>query len=284
MVNRSLWTASGARLQSVSSGDGKNLHWLFVPGGPGLGSEIMHPLTQILKLPGTLWHLDLPGDGSNIPSKHPHLSQLTSIENWANGLLEAVEAFDNVVLVGHSRGGMFALALPELEEKLAGLVLLDAAPDMTWQSEFAIRIENKPLPGRNAQALAYEKHPDDATLKEFVMEGTPYMFTPDALDKGRKTFENLPYNNAAIQWTLNHFDPTYKAKWVPQRIPTLILAGSDDLATPLKYFAEKKEYIRTNITLREIKDAGHFPWIENPQDVAKAFEEYSKKLMSSHKE
>ncbi len=238
----------------------------------------MHPLTQILKLPGTLWHLDLPGDGSNTPSNHPHLSPLTSIAQWADGLLEAVAAFDHVVLVGHSRGGMFALALPELEEKLAGLVLMDAAPDMAWQSDFAIRIKDKPLPSGNAQALAYEKHPNDTTLKRFVMEGATYMFTPCALDKGRKTLENLPYNNAAIQWTLNHFDPTYKAKWVPQHIPTLILAGSEDLATPLKYFAEKKEYLRTNITLKEIENAGHFPWIENPKDITSAFEEYSNSL------
>ena len=61
-----LWTGSGARLQLVRANDGKNYQWFFLPGGPGLGSESLFPLINILELPGNIWCLDLPGDGSNI--------------------------------------------------------------------------------------------------------------------------------------------------------------------------------------------------------------------------
>jgi len=262
MTKTLFWTPSGARLQLVRTLAGKNLNWIFLPGGPGLGSESLIPLLDILQLPGTMWRLDLPGDGSN--TTHGTISQ------WAPALLEAAGAFENVIMVGHSRGGMFLLSLPKLEKKIKGLVLLDTAPDKTWQKEFASRIIHSALP----EETNYYHHPSDETLKGFVLAGARYMFTQEWMEKGTKSLENLPYNHQAIQWTQKHFDPTYSAKWIPKQIPTLILAGSEDLATPLKLFAQKKEYHRSNIMMREIRNAGHFPWIENPVDVAAAFKEY----------
>ncbi len=240
-----LWTKHGARLECVRSSAGL-FNWLFLPGGPGLGSECLHSLTSILKVPGTIWHLDLPGDGSNSAGE---------ICNWAEALVEATGALDNVILVGHSRGGMFALALPELQQNLVGLVLLDSAPNMQWKSDFA------PEEG---------VYTDNASLREFVLAGAPYMFTKEGLAKGRKMLEGLPYNLRAIQWTQDHFDPTYEAKWIPH-MPALILSGAEDQATPLKYFAENRAFHRNNIVMKEIPHAGHFPWIENPQGIIDAF-------------
>ena len=164
-----LWTKLGARLQLISSSEGKNLNWIFLPGGPGLGSEVLTPLTSLLKLPGTVWHLDLPGDGSNLQG---------SIKNWKQALLEAVQSLENVILVGHSRGGMFALATPELQHLLKGLVLLDAAPDRTWKAHFAGRIQTYPIPKKTLAEMkryeaAYSKKPSNSSLRNFVLSGAP---------------------------------------------------------------------------------------------------------------
>lgn len=264
-----LWTQLGARLQLISSSEGKILNWVFLPGGPGLGSEVLAPLTSLLKLPGNMWHLDLPGDGSNLQG---------SIKNWKPALLEAVQALKNVVLVGHSRGGMFALATPQLQHHLKGLVLLDAAPDRTWKEKFARRIETYPLPKKTLANMkkyetAYSKRPSNSSLKNFVLSGAPYMFAKEHLKQGVQCLKNLPYNYKAIQWMETHFDKTYQARWIP-KIPTLILAGENDLATPLHLFQTKK-FQRSNIVMTEIKAAGHFPWIENPTDVVAAFHAFS---------
>ena len=40
-------------------------NWLFVPGGPGVGSESLAGLVAAVRPPGTCWLVDLPGDGSN---------------------------------------------------------------------------------------------------------------------------------------------------------------------------------------------------------------------------
>jgi pimeloyl-ACP methyl ester carboxylesterase len=270
MMNKSfLWTESGARLQLIQACGGGDYNWFFLPGGPGLGSESLFPLFSILRLPGNLWRVDLPGDGSNIGNGR-------TIARWPQALLEVTNAFESVIFVGHSRGGMFLLALPELEMKIRGLVLMDSAPDRTWIETFALQIKDKPP---TPEERNYEQSPNNETLKKFVLAGASLMFTKQHLEKGRKSLEELPYNHQAIQWTQQYFDPIYSAQWIPKNIPTLIFSGSRDLPTPLKLFSERDEFVRANILMREIKDAGHFPWIENPQEVVTAFEEYIKLLV-----
>ena len=110
-----------------------------------------------------------------------------------------------------------------------------------------------------------------------MLSGARYMFTKEGLAKGLKSLERLPYNHLAFQWTQEHFDPTYSAKWIP-KIPTLILAGSEDLGTPQVLFQKKSEYHRKNIALVEIANAGHYPWIENPAAVAAAFNDFVRSM------
>lgn len=84
-MKKYLWTSLKTRLQFIKSTPGSNFNWLFLPGGPGLGSESLSSLTNKLKLPGTMWHVDLPGDGSNTTS---HDKKYFS--NWSLALLECV--------------------------------------------------------------------------------------------------------------------------------------------------------------------------------------------------
>lgn len=58
------FTPSGVRLRLRSHRDGE-LNWLFLPGGPGIGSESLHQIVDAVALPGTTWLVDLPSDGSN---------------------------------------------------------------------------------------------------------------------------------------------------------------------------------------------------------------------------
>ena len=266
MTKDYLWTASRARLRLFRVDEGKNLHWLFLPGGPGLGSESLIPLLEILNIPGTMWLLDLPGDGSNRTSTNKE-----AFSRWAEGLVEAVDALKNVILVGHSRGGMFALAAEELQKKLKGLVLMTSAPDMSWQKEISL----PPLPEADQAEEIYRRNPNNSDLKKCILAGAPRMFfTKKGLEEGVKFFSQLPYNYETWQWAEEHFDPAYRAKWIPKDIPTLILSGEKDIAIPIKYFAGKPEFQRNNILLKEIENAGHFPWMDNPLAVIAAFDEY----------
>ena len=270
MLKSLFWTPSGARLQWVYSSEEGDLNWLFLPGGPGLGSESLLPLLRILELPGNLWRLDLPGDGSNTTSNNS-----LSFSHWSSALIEAVNEFDPVILVAHSTGGMYALSLPELENLLDGLILLDSAPDAKWQASFAKAVENLPVPGLEELQQRYEKEPTNEALKELTLASAPYLFTQPWQKAGIESLRSLPYNYETCQWSERHFDRTYRAKWVPRTIPTLILAGEKDLVTPLRFFEGEKQFSRENIALKSIKEAGHFPWIENPAEVAREFKTYA---------
>ncbi len=273
MVKPVFWTKSRARLQLVLRAGRKKVNWLFLPGGPGLGSESLLPLLDILKLSGSLWLLDLPGDGSNTTSNNSEF-----FSKWPLALIEAVSQFDRVILVAHSTGGMYALSVPEIEDLLEGFILLDSAPNAGWQASFAEVIGDFPVPGLEVLQEKYMKTPNNQTLKEVTLASAPYLFTQRGQESGIKSLRSLPYNYETCQWSENHFDRTYQAKWIPKTIPTLILAGDKDLVTPLRLFKNEKRFNRYNIIIKSINEAGHFPWIDNPTEVAEIFSEYGNKI------
>jgi len=273
-LNRYLWTNLRARLQLIHSTTGGNYNWLFLPGGPGLGSESLRTLTKILKLPGTIWHLDLPGDGSNqTPDDEKYFSR------WSEALLEAVSSLNNVILVAHSTGGMYALASPKIEKILKGLVLMDSAPDSSWQKEFIQHVQAHPIKQTDKLQIQYAKKPSNTLLRKITIASATYSFTKKGLNKGMSLLKGLPFNYKTCEWSGKHFDKTYKSKWVPRNIPTLILAGEEDQIIPLDLFSLSKKFQRKNIIIRSINNAGHFPWIENPRQVVNVFNEYYEFLL-----
>ena len=213
-----LWTQSKARLQFIRANSGECYNWIFLPGGPRIGSESLNGLTQILSLPGAAWHLDLPGDGSNITSDDSY-----DFANWSKALLEAVSALKNVILVAHSTGGMYALATAALEKILTGLVLMDSAPDATWQQAFAEYVKKYPLAVVEQLQKLYEQSPSNETLKQATIASAPYFMTKHGLKKSIDLLESLPFNYKSHAWSAKYFDETYKAAWIPKKLPTLIL-------------------------------------------------------------
>jgi pimeloyl-ACP methyl ester carboxylesterase len=264
-----VWTKSKARLQCVQANNEKNYNWLFLPGGPGLGSESLRSLTEILSLPGSMWHVDFPGDGSNVSENGDE-----NFSQWHEALIEVAEKLDNIILVAHSSGGMFALAAPELEKKLLGLILISSAPNADWQQSFAEYVKAHPLAEAEGIQSLYQESPSNDLLKKLTIASAPYFSTKENLEKMINLLEALPFNYQSHLWAANNFDSMYQAKWVPQKIPTLIFAGDQDHLTPLKWFANSTRFQRKNILLREIKNAAHFPWIDNPTQVKQLFADY----------
>ncbi|MFA6301944.1 MAG: alpha/beta hydrolase [Legionella sp.] len=269
MKQNPFWTKSITRLHKLHQNNFANYNWLFLPGGPGLGSESLKGLTELLSLPGAVWHVDLPGDGSNTTADDEQ-----SFANWSKGLIEASRAMDNVILVTHSSGGMFALATPELEKNLSGLVLMDSAPNASWQIHFMKYIQNHPLPEVERLQKLYERKPSNDLLKKLTIASAPYFSIPENLNKIAELLSSLPFNYKTHQWTAHNFHRTYETKWIPQQIPTLIFSGDKDQLTPLTLFSQAIQFQRQNICIREIQNASHFPWIDNPEQVKQVFTEY----------
>jgi pimeloyl-ACP methyl ester carboxylesterase len=261
-----LWTASKARLLYLGAKKPGIYNWLFLPGGPGLGSESLINLASGITVPGMIWMLDPPGDGSNITTNNA-----VSFSKWSEALVEAVSTLDHVILVTHSTGGMYALATPALEQLLTGLVLISSAPDSSWQSILAEYMERNPIAGIEKLYRQNTKSPTNQLLKKITIAAAPYSFTPKHLKNGIQLLNSLPYNYESCEWSGKHFDSTYVYKWVPKKIPTMIMAGTDDKIIPYNLFEQNRKFHRKNIVYQYIKTAGHFPWIDKPRKVIDAF-------------
>jgi pimeloyl-ACP methyl ester carboxylesterase len=272
-VNDTLFTSSGVRLRRRSSSSG-GLNWLLLPGGPGIGSESLEELADALDVPGTVWLVDLPGDGSN---RAPPGAPSDPFSVWPHAVLEAAQAVDSPVYVGHSTGGMYLLDTPELAGVLRGLVLLDTAPDARWHPRFVEMTKARPLPAVEAATAIYEADRRDENIAAIAVASAEWNFTPAGLERGRALLSRMPYNAAAVDWSDANFDHVYEARWWPQETPVLRLAGREDQIVWQGGWRAERFQTR-NVLDRVIDAAGHFPWIDNPDAVREAFAEFSRQL------
>jgi len=272
------FTPCGVRLRRRSGRDG-GLNWLLLPGGPGIGSESLEDLAAALSVPGSIWLVDLPGDGSN---REAPGALADPFQVWPDAVVEAAQAVAEPVFAGHSTGGMYLLATAALAGRLRGLALLDTAPDAGWHSRFVAMAAANPLPAVEAATKVYEAAEGvtarNAALAEVAVASAAWNFTPAGLDAGRALLARAPYNAAAVDWSDAHFDHVYRAAWRPTDIPVLRLAGAEDRIVWQGGWAEPC-WRTPNVIERAIPGAGHFPWIENPAAVAAAFDELAARIL-----
>jgi len=277
-MNNIITTASGFRCTPVDSqanpSQKETPNWLFLPGGPGLGSEYFQSYLETIDLPGKLWRMDFPGDGSNL------LDKTVDYNQWSAGLIEAVKELAPAVLVTHSFSGMLALTVPELEDLLAGFVIMDSAPNKLWRSwphftsdhpkKLRAHIDQIHLSRVDELQAIYDQNKNNETFKNLTLSRWEYFISAQKESEAKKLFASLPYSEKSFAWAQEYFHPTYEATWVPQKVPTLILAGSEDVLTPIFLFQKNKRFHRENITITEIPGGSHFPWMEQPKLVEAA--------------
>ncbi|PCI38776.1 MAG: hypothetical protein COB50_01870, partial [Thiotrichales bacterium] len=256
----------------VADNDKSKHNWVFLPGGPGLGSEYFLPYLNSITLPGAVWRLDYSGDGSN---------RINNYENFSikkSELVTALSELQNVILVAHYFSGNFALTVPELDTVLDALVIMDGTPNNKWQSNLPERERLYDLNSRGKLKDAYNQNRTDETLREYTLANWQFFISNDYEQEAKKLLDDLPYNHVPFDWAYKDFYPHHHDCWIPQHLPTLILAGSDDVIMPLENFTKDKRFLRNNICLKEIKDASHFPWIEQPDAVTNALVSFHKGL------
>lgn len=267
-----LYSKYGYRAQLISTNPGVPLHWLFLPGGPGLGSESFSNLGQRLKLPGNTWYIDYPNDGSN------QVSQNDYFEGWRQGLLDLVCLFRNVVIVAHSFSGMFVLSEASIEKHIKGLVLLNTSPNANWMQEISKQAEKFHLPDVSEVQAQYQSNLSDEMFKKLTINCAPYFFSESALSEGKSLLQELPYSHKSYNWAGEDFHPGYQATFIPS-IPTLIIGGEYDHVTPSTLFSNNRSWHRNHITIECLSGAGHFSWFDAFEDIHRLLIIYSKKVL-----
>lgn len=263
------------RITAFSANDNSHLHTIFIPGGPGLGSEYLDDFARSLCLPGQSFLVDFPGDGSN-----RNLFEQISWDNWKKGLLSVVRYFSPCVLVTHSFSGMIALSIPELEDELSGIVLMNTSPTRSSGNNMELFGSSDLLKAR----IEYNHNPTDESLKDLIDAYANHFFLPHELERGKELIAKCAINSISFQWAWQHFFPIYEAKWIPKKIPCMIITGEYDYMCPSSLFFNELKYTeRDNIELCMIKNAGHFPWLSGFDAVKDKFNSFYQLLTERHK-
>jgi pimeloyl-ACP methyl ester carboxylesterase len=263
------YTSYGYRINQITKGEG--YHWLFFPGGPGLGSEYLIELCQKINLPGSISLVDFPQDGTNT---HGELN----LKHWQRGLLDLVKSVDKPIIVAHSFSGMFVLSLPELEPCLAGLVLMNTTTTNTFYPHVSAMQQKHQLPDLVPAASQYHLSPSNETYKEFWQTYKYYCLTAEELHEGEKMLPLFAYNNASYYFTIENFYTDYECKWSPKTIPTMTITSENDFICPPRIFADDKRFQSPNIINKIIAQAGHCPWIVHQDKVQTCFDHFAEML------
>ncbi|MCH9611435.1 MAG: hypothetical protein SP1CHLAM42_15260 [Chlamydiales bacterium] len=244
--------------------------WLFLPGGPGCHSSYFNSLVELLDLPGSVYLIDMPGNGTD---------EEIDFNCWFDLFLPMVKRFDNPILVGHSFGGMMPLLFPELEELLSGLVLLHSTPKL-WQEAAAQKAEKLGVASNGPEMANFAQNPSQETFAAALDACMPFYFAPENIEKGRAFCKGFPFNYHAAIWGLAKMEEIqFDAKWIPSKVPTLIIGSEYDCICPFELYDSR--FDRGNIEKLYIKDAGHFGWLEKPDVYKEAFNSLLKKKSSS---
>lgn len=245
----------------------KPLNWLFIPGGPGADSSYFLSLTEQLQCSGNTWLIDFPGNGT-------HTIWKEGFDRWLDFIVPMVKKFQNPIIIGHSCGGQFALLFKELEGLLKGLVLLNSSPCL-WLDEAVKFAKENNLPDLSDDMKEFTQNPTQETFKKALFACSPYYFSPAYFEKGLQFLDAIPFAfEPAVWWQHKAVEIDYNASWIPQHVKTLIISAEFDGIIPSGLFMNDKRFDRSNITKHVIKNAGHFPWIEEPEKVKLLFKEF----------
>ncbi|MCS7207129.1 MAG: alpha/beta hydrolase [Dehalococcoidia bacterium] len=205
--------------------------------------------------------VDLPG--------HPKGKPCTSIPayaEWVRGYIWG-KGYQDVVLVGHSMGGAiaqwYALHYPE---ELRGIVLIGTGarlrvrPDILQMCQEAITDPVKRQEWLNMREQGLTKIAPD--LKALLME---------------RTLQVGPAVQLNDFLCCDKFDIMQQVQEI--RLPTLIIVGTEDILTPVKY----SDYLAQKIPGAQevvIRDATHSVHLEKPNEVNSAIEAFLARLQS----
>lgn len=250
--------------------------------GWGPSSELYFLKYKPLESMFTMIYLDTRGSGRSA-RPDPHTYTLKNMAADIEGLRKHL-GVESMWLMGHSEGGRIILNYAsEHGDHLEGLILVDAPVGNTSNDSGRIaRMQlRKSEPWFNEAFKAFQKFP--TTQQEFdayIKSITPFFFSSMAnLEKNRDVFEKTTLSFAATQGQgqsdRSSVDP---ATFLPtMKIPALVIVGDDDFICP----PSAAEYLHREIPnskLLVIENAGHFPWLEQPQQFFDGIQSFLPKL------
>ena len=270
---------NGTELYVNVSGEGEPL--ILLHGGPGFSHDYFLPHLEPLSEELKLVLFDLRGMGRSSVD-------LDSASYSLELLIEDIEAlrqelgFDSFHLMGHSWGGILAMHYATtFPENLSSLILCNSMPaspefDELMGENFTRIFERQNMAHLEPLQKEIEAGSRDITLYERFFQ---LHFRPSFYDTSdvNKLHLNLSGNFFKTQELLPYLSPREEPhSLLPQleglQVPVLIIRGEIE-AIPLES-DRKLEEILPHSELVIIGQAGHFPFIEKPEEFRRLVAEF----------
>ncbi|HEX6811791.1 MAG TPA: alpha/beta hydrolase [Planctomycetota bacterium] len=271
--------------------DGFDLHYrtsgsgtpaVFLSGGPGCEVDYVVPIAE--HVPTTYQRVFLEQRGTG-RSKPPAVDEQTMTLRLVVEDLEALRVHlqqERLLLIGHSWGGMLAMAYAaSFPSRVEALILIGTGgPTLEFQSWFGDNIDARMRPedleARRywEQAMKRGLDPDKA-MTEIVRAMTPAYFFDRA--KGlefavqvQDGFLHMKVNTLLFQDMRKSFDLRPALSTLDR--PVLIVHGHQD---PIgDKTVEDIHRVIPRSKLHYIHKSGHFPWLEQPEAFRGAVEKF----------
>lgn len=237
--------------------DGEPVFTAFSDGGEagdlilvhGSGGDHSHWPEQLLQLPGVRVHgIDLPGHGISGGQARDSVNAYADV---VAGLVKALKSPPKTVVAGHSLGGAIALTLALRQpDWLSGIILVGTGA--------RLRVAPAILDG----LLGDDPGAAVDTLTDMAFgPGAP----DEAVERIRSGWHRIdPRVTHADLSACDRFDVMDRLAEI--RIPALVIAGTKDRLTPLKYGQYLHEHIPDS-RLAVIEGAGHNMALERPAEI-----------------
>ena len=272
LAQNGTFISAGLELHYRSAGTGT--HAVLLSGGPGFTVDYMVPVGDFLPADYRRIFLEQRGTGKSRPaSLSPETMTLETVVEDLEALRLHLKQ-DRILLIGHSWGGMLAMAYAVAHpDRVDRLILIGSGgPTLEFTQWFGDNIETRLRP-EDVEARRYWRlaakngvDPNKAGLEQIRAITPGYFFD---LQKGLEFAAAL--KDGALQQDVNgmlfgdlakRYDLRDGLKKLTR--PVLIVQGHQD---PIgDKTAEDIHALIQGSTLAYINKAGHFPWLEQPDE------------------
>jgi pimeloyl-ACP methyl ester carboxylesterase len=276
-VSRIRW--SQGETQLLELGEGPPL--LLVHGGADGAFEWV-PILPALARNRRVLVVDRPGHGLADPFDYKGVDLLEHARMFLREILDALD-LPTVDIAANSIGGLWATAFALDEpQRVSGLVLVGAPVGVARDAPLLLRVMSLPLVGQALGRFMMRNPTRDESRKFWglMQVAHPERLEDELLDVDvahtRRNLDSILSLIRCVGRGIRGGQLVLGDRWQALKVPTLYLGGERDTFARPKFERALQAIAEGNPNVRilRIPDAGHLPWLDEPEQVVAEVERF----------